>query len=246
MEIETLKHCVSKNFNKNVNHIKKWTVDSITSKSLNFTTAGVYRIHGFANILEKEIPWSLVLKIIQPEHVEKNNPQHHNYWKREALVNQSDILTNLPSVINTPKCYKVEDQLDGSVWIWMEEIKENNDRLWSESEYAFVARQLGIFNGTYIMDQTIPEKSWICRHWLSSWIKSSKQYSCDATIYYPQIHLSKNFEDIWNSYMILNENIDKHLYTLSNLPRVLAHQDLSKQNMYIHTDSKSEKKANVN
>lgn len=81
---------------------------------------------------ETEILWSLVLKIIQSSSPEKNNPQHHNYWKREAFIQQSDILVNLPDGIHTPKCYLVKEKPDGTVWIWMEEVNEDN-RSWLDS-----------------------------------------------------------------------------------------------------------------
>jgi hypothetical protein len=116
---------------------------------------------GLAVIEQKEIPWSLVINIIKPEQEEKNHPQHHNYWKREALVNQLGILSHLPKVVNTPKCYKVEEKSNGSIWIWMEEIKNDNIQVWSEDDYAVVAKQLGIFNGAYLTDMAIPEYSWI-------------------------------------------------------------------------------------
>ncbi|WP_377559116.1 oxidoreductase family protein [Ornithinibacillus salinisoli] len=182
--------------------------------------------------MEKEIHWSLVLKIIKPEQGEKNNAQHHNYWKREALVNQSGLLTNLSDVIYTPQCYKVEKQENGLIWIWMEEIQEDNTKPWSENEFAFAARKLGMFNGGYLLDKTTPDYTWICRQWLKSWVYGCKKYSIDPSTYYSKVQNLNNINSIYNSYHYLNENLDKHFNALASLPRVLAHQDLSKQNMY--------------
>jgi len=153
LNINILTACVSKIINVDLRNVTKWTLEAFSCASLNFTTDGIFRIYGTEVISEREIPWSLVLKIIKLAQVEKNNPQHHNYWMREALVNQSEILTDLHDVIYTPQCYKVEEKDNGSVWIWMEEIEEDNKQLWSEKEFSFVAKQLGIFNGTYILEK---------------------------------------------------------------------------------------------
>lgn len=241
LDICILNECVSKIINKKVNKIKEWSLEAISCASLNFTTDSIFRIYGTVIVSEKEIPWSLVLKIIKPEQEEKNNPQHHNYWRREALVNQTGVLTELPEVIYAPQCYKVEEKENSSVWIWMEEIKEDNKRLWSENEFAFAARQLGIFNGTYITEKIIIDYSWICRKWLKSWVNGCKKHSIDPTIYYSKVQNLSNLNSIYNSYVYLNKNLDKHFNALNNLPRVLAHQDLSKQNMYINVNEGAEK-----
>ncbi|MGV3465173.1 MAG: phosphotransferase [Heyndrickxia sp.] len=239
---ETLYKCLSKMFNFSVSDVNGWQIESFCSRPLNFTTEGIYRIYGSVIIMGKETSWSLIVKIIKQDHADKNHPQHHNFWKREALINQSKLLDDLPEVIHTPQCYMVEEKPNGTVWIWMEEIKKNNIELWSENEFAFVAKQLGIFNGAYVMGKEIPDYTWICRNWLKSWVNDCKKYSIDPTNYYPQLKGQYDLDDIWNSFIYLNQNREKHFYTLSTLPRVLAHQDLSKQNMFIHRIQGSEKK----
>lgn len=39
------------------------------------------------------------IKIIKSDSAEKEDPAHHNYWRREALVFESKILDELPSSI---------------------------------------------------------------------------------------------------------------------------------------------------
>lgn len=239
--ITTLLKCVSKKLDRNDVHIKSWGIEPITCESINFTTGGIYRVHGIAVSNTKEIPWSLVLKIIQPQSPEKDHPQHHNYWKREALVNQSGILADLPKVIHTPQCYLVEEKADGTVWIWMEEVQEDNSS-WTANEFEFVARQLGNFNSVYVAGRTIPDEPWVCRNWLASWINGCKQYASDPNVHYPLIQGNDEIDSIWNSFTSLNENIEQHLQVLNKLPRVLAHQDLSRQNMYIHMNKGTERR----
>ena len=123
---DTLQQCVSKIVGgKNIN-IKNADVESIAGPSLNFITDGIFRISGTAYIQETEVPWSLIIKIIKRAEEEKSNPMHHNYWKREALVNQTNILNKFADVFYVPQCYKVEEKENGTIWLWMEEIKQNN------------------------------------------------------------------------------------------------------------------------
>ena len=242
ISINTLSECVSKIIHYKVSTIKEWNIEALNCSSLNFTTDGIFRVYGTVIVSEKEIQWSLILKIIKPENDEKNNALHHNYWKREALVNQSGILCELPYVICAPQCYKVEEKENNSVWIWMEEIIEDNKQPWSDNEFAFVARKLGIFNGTYLTEKAIPDYPWICRNWIKSWIDSCKKYSIDPTVYFSKVQKIYNLNSIYNSYNYLNKHLNKHLRALESLPRVLAHQDLSKQNMFITTLQNSTKK----
>ncbi|GAB2575527.1 oxidoreductase family protein [Gracilibacillus alcaliphilus] len=236
IQINTLHECVSKIVHTENMIIKKWSIESISSPVLNFTTAGIFRIDGMAVNEQREIPWSLILKIIQSENNEKNNPQHHNYWKREALVNQSGILRDLPAAIYVPQCYQVEEKRDGTIWIWMEEMEEDNRQLWSEEEFAFAARQLGIFNGVYVTESDIPEEEWICRSWLRSWVDGCRKYAADPAVYYPTIQNPADLCSIYHDYLYLHNHLDKYFNAMGKLPRVLAHQDLSKQNMYVNLD----------
>lgn len=207
-------------------------------KNVNFTTYGIYRFHGTANVDHQLIAWSIILKIIKPDSEEKNETSHHNYWKREALVHDAGVLSNVPKVISVPKCYLIEEKTDGTVWIWLEEIRADNDRPFSEDEWAFIARQVGFFNGSYISNIPFPTEPWICRQWLRSWVISCKKYALDPFQCYEQIKNEiEAIDSIWDRFTRFNMNMEKYISTLNLLPRVLAHQDLSKGNMYISNTS---------
>ena len=158
---DILKDCVSKIVGEKMISIKQVDVESIAGHSINFITDGIFRLSGTAYIQEKEVPWSLVLKIIKRAEEEKNNPMHHNYWKREALVNQTNILNAFADVFYVPQCYKVEEKENGTIWLWMEEIKQNDQLDCSEEDFAFIARQLGIFNGIYLNKKIVHKEPWI-------------------------------------------------------------------------------------
>ncbi len=236
IESEQINSLVNKMFGVNV-QVSEWMCEPIDCESINFTTSGIYRVAGMAEVENQSLPWSIILKIIQRDSTEKDRLTHHNYWKREAFVFQSNILEGIPE-IKSPKCYLVKDQMDGTVWLWMEEIKEDNNQQWSEKEFSFIARQLGKFNGAYLTGRQLPNETWICPRWLRSWVNGSRQYAGNPLDNYSLItNENSNIDAIWCKYINFKKNIDSYIDYLMDLPRVLAHQDLSQKNIYVGKDS---------
>lgn len=237
VNIEMLHACVSKILDTHNFYVKNWKIEELSTRTVNFTTEGIYRLSGVSIVTEEEVPWSLVVKVIQPESEEKDDTQHHNYWKREALVYQSGLLSDLPTVIRTPKCYAVEKVSENTIWICLEELKEDNSGKWTESQFTTVAKNIGIFHGGYLVEKPVPMHEWICQNWLGSWIDGCKKYATNPEDFLPFV--KEEVEDIWRAYQQLNQNLVKHLALLKKLPQVLSHQDLSQQNMYINPNGEN-------
>lgn len=128
--------------------IEKEQKNIMLQRSTNFTTGGIYHLHGSAMINHTVHAWSLVLKVIQQASSEKDNPQHHNYWCREALIYEAELLSSLPDEIYAPNGYFVEEQKDGTIWIWMEYLEGTPPS--SQAQFEYVARLLGRFNAAYL------------------------------------------------------------------------------------------------
>ena len=103
----------------------------------------------------------------------------------------------------------------------------------SQEQFDFIARQLGRFNGTYLMGKEIPNQEWICRGWLKSWTTASRMYAPSPENYLHRLHRD-NVRSIWSWFQGFNKKqVENNLSSLERLPRVLAHQDLSQMNMLI-------------
>lgn len=229
----SLHMCLKERFGKDGIEVVNYVIEPI-SKSVNFTTDRIFRIHGNAKVGSRAREWSMVVKVIKPDSLEKNELSHHNYWKREALIHASGLLSGLPSNITVPKCYLVEEKIDGTVWLWMDEVKEDNNRHFSKDEWGFIARQVGFLNGVYLTGMPLPEEPWLCHHWLRSWVDGCKKYASNPLHNYNKIRgRHSQIDALWERFLSLEAHIDKHILTLNQLPRVLAHQDLSKGNMYV-------------
>src|SRR5689334_5751306 len=72
-------------------------------------TGGLYLFTGTARDgAASLLPWAAVLKITgRPARGDggMTDPTHGLYWKREALLYQSDLLADLPGGLRGPRCY---------------------------------------------------------------------------------------------------------------------------------------------
>lgn len=208
------------------------TCDDLGYKTPNFTTSGIYHLHGLVKVENHhQQPWSIIVKVIKPDSNEKDDLAHHNYWRREALIFESGLLEELPESIATAKCYLIEEQEDDhTIWLWMEHIEGQYAQ--SQEQFDLIARQLGRFNGAYLGGKTLPDQEWICRGWLRSWTTACKKYAPNPGACLDALH--RDIErSIWTWFQDFNEKIDKSLTSLDRLPRVLAHQDLSQMNIFL-------------
>jgi hypothetical protein len=130
-------------------------------------TCGVYRLAGTGQDQDREVEWSFVLKVLcqAPEgRAPASGEQDHVlYWKREALVYQSDLLDDLPGGLRGPRCYAVTEQTDESVWLFLEDVKDLYGPRWPLEQYARVAGILGLMNGAYLAGRALPSSPWLVR-----------------------------------------------------------------------------------
>ncbi|MGG4106603.1 phosphotransferase [Paenibacillus lautus] len=237
-KIDQINACIESIHGNSTAELVSITCDDIGYKTPNFTTSGIFRLHGLVKLYNELKPWCVILKIIKPDTPEKDNFEHHNYWRREALVFESGVLRDLPDSIYVAKSYLVEEQQDGTIWIWMECIKGEYAK--TVEQFSYIARQLGRFNGAYLKGiKMMPEHEWICRAWLKSWSIACRMYAPNVEEYVSRI-ATDNVRSTWAWYQDLLGNIDSSIDSLQQLPRVLAHQDMSQMNMFLVKKEESE------
>ena len=153
--------------------IDAWRCDSLTGHISNPATGGLYRVTGSGRQDARPVPWSLILKIA---HLPEDAPQgwgtdllHFGYWKREALAYQSGILQDLGPGLQSPRCFEVAEQSEGSLWLWLEEIAESGPSVWQTPRYGTAARHFGQWQGGYLAGKPLPAASWLQTGWLRSW-----------------------------------------------------------------------------
>ena len=91
----------------------------------------------------------------------QDDPAHIDYWKREGLLYGSGLLDALPAGLRAPRCYGCDEPAEGIVWLWLEHIREDGDRVWPPARWALAARHLGQFNGAYLAGRPLPHVPWL-------------------------------------------------------------------------------------
>jgi hypothetical protein len=193
----------------------------------------VFRFQGQARDAGESIPWSLILKSVKSTE-KAREPDGIWYWKREALAYQSGMLHHLPGGnVTAPACYSVEEQPDGSLWLWLEDVEDDIGSPWPIEQYAVAARHLGQFNGAYLTEQAIPSSPWVTHNWLRMYVEH-------AAPMVEFIHKNPNHPIVMH--MLPGDSLalvlavwDGHehiLDVLENLPQVFCHQDAFKRNLF--------------
>ncbi|MCM3628667.1 phosphotransferase [Paenibacillus glycanilyticus] len=234
-KVEQLNLCLRKKFRGIAFELDAFECTRLVDGSVNFTTSGIYHLRGTIETGSEHRQWSIVIKIIKRDSEEKDHNQHHNYWRREAFIFESNLLdASLPEIIETPEPYLAEEQRDGTIWLWMEYVQGETPS--TQEHFNRIAYQLGEFNAPYLTGRSLPSEPWICNNWLRSWTASSQIYAPDPQSFINRLE-DREIRNSWEWFLGFTVDLNDKLESLSGLPRVLAHQDLSYKNMIINSTS---------
>ncbi len=89
---------------------------------------------------------------------------HWYYWKREPLAYESGFLAALPAQLRAPACRGVFDRPDGTIAIWLEDVRATPANGWTLDRYELAARHFGS-----LFDVRDPA-DWLSRDWLREYI----------------------------------------------------------------------------
>lgn len=200
--------------------------------------SSVYRVFCTLRINnDRSRDYALIVKVLKPDS-RRNQVDHYYYWKREALVYDSGILTQLPQDIRAPICYEVEARLDGNVWIWLDDVAiESSKNDWSLVQMCRISYLLGKYSGAYMTGTPLPNESFLCRNWMRSWVEVCTEYArpIEEQKKIWDFHLNKLNDKnyTWELYVKNRTRVNSLLETLELLPRVFAHQDVHSDNIFL-------------
>jgi hypothetical protein len=133
---------------------------------------GVWRMEGRAMVDGEPKACSIVLKGWNRQETD-DPPSAWNWPYREMELYRSGMLEDLPGGIRAPRYFGDLERDDGSVWLWLEDITDGVQAPWPIGRYETIARQLGQFNGAWIVDQPPPNTPFLSRNWLRGWVDCS-------------------------------------------------------------------------
>ena len=226
---------VRKSLDRDSFRVQEWHVSHPGTGVGNPVSLGIYRFEGTGQDQDEQLPWSIILKVIQsPANVGQENlgegadQTHWNYWKREPLIYGSDLLESLPGGLTAPRCFGIVDLPGNIVWLWLEDIIGSNATAWSLDRYALAARHLGQFNGSYLSERSLPSFPWLSQHRIQQWIEQVPW----QTIPWEHPLVLKHYPRLEkNSFQHLLSEHQRFLAKLRQLPQTLCHGDTYPTNL---------------
>jgi hypothetical protein len=206
--------------------ITEWDVKRLSDKGI-INPDGLWLFSGDGKNSKGSQSWRIVLKILKREEQE-SPPSDLWHWKRELLWAQSGLMEHLPGPIKAPRFYKTEETADGA-WLWQEHVENQCPNPWKLDDYAFVAQQLGQWNGAYLTGKPLPSEPWFTRQHYRSWYTQTdpeKDFQFPLNQKYMVGELRNRYEQLWTER-------EKFYNVLETLPQIFSHFDSQRRNLFI-------------
>lgn len=160
------------------------------------------------------------------------------YWRREAEVYASGLLTALGGPLKGPAVHGVHQRADGTVSLWLQEIIGVPGAEWPIRRYEVTAEHVAVMQARFLADQPVPTYDWLARRWLRTYL--DRRYDeLSAPSLYPTGHpllrscltpaAVRTARAAW-------EAREAVLAALENLPPVLCHTDFWPRNLFATDD----------
>lgn len=203
-----------------------WAVARLSDKGI-INPDGLFRFSGQGRDGARTRSWSVVLKTLKAPD-QPQDPTSLWYWKREALLAQSNLPSSLPGPLAAPRFYDVRERSDGA-WIWMELITDAVGEPWHLEHYAFAADQIGRFNAAYATGATLPAAPWLCRDHAREWTEGLSPQDAWANPY-----VQRHFPaDLQTRVMQLWAERARFYAALDQAPQIFSHFDCQRRNLVI-------------
>lgn len=146
-----------------------WVAEPLIHNPKNAVTAGVWRV-----TLGRD---SAILKILTRLVTDgsgawsaSDDPSHWNYWRREALFYQSELIAVLAEAgIGSPEPIAVIERSADEIAIWLEDVQGVRGDSWLLEDHCAAARALGRANALAIGLTEASNDLWLSRRFLRSY-----------------------------------------------------------------------------
>lgn len=209
----------------------EWLAEPLAHNTSNTVTAGIWRVRaGARRIVLKEIRHR---DSDNSQWAPSNQPEHWNYWCREAFVYRSGLCTAFESDgIRAPRLLGYIERDRRSIALWLEDLSGLPAERWGVAGLAEFARRLGAAQGRRV--GAVPSLPWLSRGFVRSYIDSKNvDYGLlaeDAAWDQPLIRDNCPVTTRTAALMMYRHR-ETLLKFMDGLPRTLCHLDVWPKNM---------------
>jgi hypothetical protein len=160
---------------------------------------------------------------------------HWYYWRREAEAYRSGLLASLTGGLRAPACHLVAERDDGSVALWLEDLRGAPATTWPVERYGTAARHLGRAQGEFVCGRPLPTDRWLSRGWLRDYLtqRDGDMALLDDPEAWRHPLVAAAFPDPpVEELRAMRRGQDRFLAVLDAMPRTLAHLDLHPANLF--------------
>jgi len=224
--------------------IHDWSARPLGHQRIIDTTGGLFLVSGTGQDADGPREWSVVLKVLH-DPKRREAIDHWSYWKRELLVYQTALLSELPDDLVAPRCFGTREENDAGL-IWMEHIRESREGPWEVDDFWRAARQSGRFASAFLSGTALPDLPWLSApffrsihadgdSWATFMDPSSSPNAWEDPIVKTAFSKSVRSEvlRVWAERDSLWEAIDR-------LPQVVCHNDFHRRNLMFRSRARGE------
>jgi hypothetical protein len=202
-----------------------------------FGGGAVTRLTGTAVVDGQTRPWSLIRKRLVPPASRqadpsdrRETPSGYNYWERESLFYQSDLLDDFPEGFAAPRCFHTEETPEECI-LWLEEIRDEM-RTWPLKRFGIAARHLGLWNGAYLETRAIPDYPWLTVGMIEQRVPpaANRLGNLDELRQHPTVRRGWP-DDVAQGVLRIWREREQFFRVLRRLPPVLQHGDADRRNL---------------
>jgi Phosphotransferase enzyme family len=188
---------------------------------------------------------SAILKLVAHADGDHGNWQsgedvsHWYYWRREVDAYDSGLLESLPGGLRAPKPRLVTPRADGSVALWLADLRGEPAVDWEIGRYRIAARHLGQTQGVYAASRLLPDEPWLSREWLRAYLTQRDGdlafVTDEAAWRQPQIEQWFAAPPV-ERLVAMRDSQSRFLDALDGMPRTLSHFDFHPGNLFAAGD----------
>jgi hypothetical protein len=251
MDMAELNTIVSQVLGEQVS-VQTWQATLLGGLDSSLIAGGVYRVQGTAvTANNSQRDWSSFVKYLRSpeglplpdgttlsrEYAEIQNA--FLYWRREALVADSDLWAHLPAGLSAPHGLGTTQVSDVEIWLWQEMLPPDN-QTWSWSDYREAAYRLGQWHGQTLTTQHSSVRGhanlpWLSQNWLAGWTDGALSYLYDTIVglngwQHPALLAHFAPDELTQLQQLWAERTSL-LAQLAALPQTMCHLDAYRANM---------------